>query len=87
MNWSVIVFSWIWDRVLGDPRISWHPVCLVGNLISYFEKMWLDPTDSAKAKRRKGFYLLISILTITTLIAGGLNGCCLQLLTMLVFRH
>ena len=56
MNWSVIVFSWIWDRVLGDPRISWHPVCLVGNLISYFEKMWLDPTDSVKAKRRKGFY-------------------------------
>ena len=73
MNWSVIVFSWIWDRVLGDPRVSWHPVCLVGNLISYFEKKWLGSADSAETKRRKGFYLLISVLTITTLIAGGLQ--------------
>ncbi|MFB4163475.1 adenosylcobinamide-phosphate synthase CbiB [Alteribacillus sp. JSM 102045] len=33
-----ITISYLFDRLFGDPRVSFHPVVLMGNIISYLEK-------------------------------------------------
>ena len=46
------------DTLLGDPRGNWHPVVLIGKLISKLEKVLLKEEDSAAVKKRAGFLLL-----------------------------
>lgn len=62
MNGWMLLFSWLWDRLIGDPRISWHPVCLFGNEISFLEKKLLRSDFSRKRKIFRGFILVVLVL-------------------------
>jgi adenosylcobinamide-phosphate synthase len=53
------------DTFLGDPRSSLHPVVMIGNCISYFERKLLKPQYSPTLKRIAGMLLVISVLGIT----------------------
>lgn len=33
-----VVLGFLADAVFGDPAVSWHPICLIGNLIAKLEK-------------------------------------------------
>lgn len=68
------------DCLIGDPRSSMHPVCLMGNLISLLEKMFYNETDSDAAKRIRGSALMVLTIIICSSIAvfiqmlAGMSG-------------
>ena len=34
----VLMGGFLLDCLLGDPHNPWHPICLIGHLISFLEK-------------------------------------------------
>ena len=52
------------DCLIGDPRSSIHPVCLMGNLISLLEGFLYNESDSDSVKRIKGTVLMLLMLVI-----------------------
>ena len=74
MNWVFYRFltllsAGILDQLFGDPRVAWHPICLIGNLISWMEQhtRGLFP-DTKKGMRAAGVYLVLSVLIISTAV-------------------
>ncbi|MBF0239458.1 MAG: cobalamin biosynthesis protein CobD [SAR324 cluster bacterium] len=35
---TVLIGMLLLDALLGDPRVAWHPVCLIGRSLSFFEE-------------------------------------------------
>ena len=69
-GWGVsLIWAWLWDRLLGDPRSDWHPVCLVGNLISKLEAAFRRPDLSPTALLWRGGIVSILVLIIVTVVA------------------
>lgn len=62
-----LALAGILDQIFGDPRVSWHPICLIGNLISWTEK-WTRPLfpKSKGGERAAGVYLVIFVLLVAT---------------------
>lgn len=62
-----IALAGILDQIFGDPHVSWHPICLIGNLISWTER-WTRPLfpKSKGGERAAGVYLVIFVLLIAT---------------------
>ena len=62
-----LALAGILDQIFGDPRVAWHPICLIGNLISWTEK-WTRPLfpRSKGGERVAGIYLVIFVLLIAT---------------------
>lgn len=59
----VLIIAFIMDCLLGDPHIPWHPICLIGNLITALEKR----LRSILPKNRQGEFIggiLLAILVI-----------------------
>lgn len=54
------------DFILGDPHFPFHPVCLTGKLISFFDRVFLgNPEEAAKKGRRQKFFLgLLTVLFV-----------------------
>lgn len=52
------------DAVIGDPRSKYHPVVLIGNLISLLERGLLRTESSSVRKYTAGFILVIVVLLI-----------------------
>ena len=57
------------DMMIGDPRSKFHPVVIMGNLISWLEKILYNPFDSNRKKLVKGFFL-VTIVIIVNYIVG-----------------
>ena len=64
---AAFAFAGILDQIFGDPRVAWHPICLIGNLISWTEK-WTRPLfpKTKSGERAAGSYLVIFVLLIAT---------------------
>ncbi len=64
-----ILVGVILDFILGDPNYAFHPICLIGRAISFFEKKYraLCPR-TPRGERRCGALLLITILILSTSI-------------------
>lgn len=62
-----LTLAGVLDQLLGDPRVAWHPICLIGNLISWTEK-WTRPLfpQTKSGERLAGIYLVIFVLLIAT---------------------
>lgn len=65
----VAVVAFFIDAMIGDPRSKFHPVVLIGNLISLLEKFLRRDTDSPIKKVFKGGVLVYAVV-ITVLIVG-----------------
>lgn len=65
---NIAVLAFTFDIFIGDPRSKFHPVVLIGNLISILEKFLLNSSDGKTKKRLSGVLLVISTLTIVTSI-------------------
>ena len=57
------------DMLIGDPRTKFHPVVLIGNLISLIEKILYCKYDSDNKKFIKGTILVV-IVTATIFVIG-----------------
>lgn len=55
------VFGFLLDLIIGDPRVSWHPVRLMGRTIQFLEKKLLG----FKKQKVAGVILVLLIVTIT----------------------
>ena len=60
------------DAVVGDPRSKWHPVVLIGNLISLLEKSLRRPDDSAQRQCWMGALLVFLVLTLVYTVVSDL---------------
>ena len=62
-----LTLAGVLDQLLGDPRVAWHPICLIGNLITWTEK-WTRPLfpKTKNGERVAGIYLVIFVLLIAT---------------------
>lgn len=68
-----LILGIILDFIFGDPNYSWHPIRLIGNLISFLEKKIrkLLP-DTAKAELFGGGMLVLCTLFISTTVPAGM---------------
>ena len=66
----VAVVAFLIDGLIGDPRSKFHPVVLIGNLISLLEKILRRDTDSPSKKIFKGG-ILVCIVVSVALIVGS----------------
>ena len=57
------------DALIGDPRSKFHPVVLIGNLISSLEKILRRELDSPSQKIVKGG-VLVAIVVLTSFAVG-----------------
>lgn len=53
------------DTLIGDPRSSWHPVVVIGSLISFLERLLLKPEHSPARKKASGVVLVLVVLSLT----------------------
>ena len=60
-----IVLGYILDLIIGDPHWLYHPVQLIGRLITFFEKLLLKKDDKDGEKYIKGAVLAVLVLLIT----------------------
>ena len=69
----IAVVAFLIDTVIGDPRSKFHPVVLIGNLISLLEKFLLRESDKPLRKIFKGGVLVYAVLIIIMLIGIGIE--------------
>lgn len=66
------IIAFVLDTLIGDPRSSFHPVVLIGKLISGIEKSIYNPEDRNSTKLLKGAFLVFMVLYLTYAITVGL---------------
>ena len=66
MNFMITaVAAFLFDALIGDPRSKFHPVVLIGNLISFLEKIFRRDSDGYIKKICKGGILVSLVLAIS----------------------
>lgn len=65
MELSVPFFALLFDKIIGDPRSSLHPVVIIGNLIAFLENIFLRNADSNFKKFINGMFLVLITLFLT----------------------
>ena len=73
------ITAFIIDMIIGDPRSRFHPVVLMGNLISLLEKFLYNVNDSNTKKLIKGAILVVIVI----LVSFGI-GFAIHHLTMMI---
>lgn len=68
----VIVLACLLDCILGDPNSRYHPVVLMGHMISFLERHLYRVTDSAGKKLFAGGLLVFFVLFVVYDITRGL---------------
>lgn len=62
---AVPLMALILDTAAGDPHSSYHPVALIGRLISFFERLYYSETDNPHILLAGGVALVFSVLFVT----------------------
>lgn len=73
MEWFTInayyfipLWAFLLDCLVGDPRSSWHPVVLIGRVISFYEKLLYHAEDSPERKLLcGGATVILTLVTVT----------------------
>ena len=67
------VAAFLIDALIGDPRSKFHPVVLIGNLISLLEKILRRELDSPSQKIFKGGLLVTTVVAISFSVGYGIE--------------
>lgn len=62
--------GFVLDLILGDPHFIYHPIRLIGNLISLCERKLNKDIYSDRKRRRNGFFLVLIVLTCTFVVVA-----------------
>ena len=62
---GAIALGFLLDLILGDPHWLYHPVQLIGSLISWLEKGLLKKDDTDGKKFFKGVVLSVLVIMMT----------------------
>lgn len=66
---QAVILGVILDVLIGDPHGIPHPICWIGNLISYLTKKWNK--GSKTARRFKGALMVLVVVIVPTAITVG----------------
>ena len=69
----VAVVAFLIDALIGDPRSKFHPVVLIGKLISLLEKFLRRDADSPHRKIVKGGVLVYAVVIASLLVGFGID--------------
>lgn len=69
----VAVVAFLLDALIGDPRSKFHPVVLIGKLISLLEKFLRRDTDKPLQKVIKGGVLVYTVVIVSWLVGFGIE--------------
>lgn len=69
----VAVVAFLLDALIGDPRSKFHPVVLIGKLISLLEKFLRRDTDKPLRKVIKGGVLVYIVVIVSWLVGFGIE--------------
>ncbi|MCR5834144.1 MAG: adenosylcobinamide-phosphate synthase CbiB [Selenomonadaceae bacterium] len=69
----IAVAAFLFDALIGDPRSKFHPVVLIGNLISLLEKFLRRDDDNPSVKIIKGGILVFVVVISMLFIGVGIN--------------
>jgi adenosylcobinamide-phosphate synthase len=67
-----ILAGYVLDLLFGDPAGRFHPVCLIGKLISALEDKLYRKSDPDRRKQSRGTLLTVSVIIITALVTAGI---------------
>ena len=62
---TVAILAFLIDCVIGDPKSAYHPVALIGHVISSLEQALYRVTDNSTQKFFAGFILTVLVLLIS----------------------
>ena len=71
-----IVCGYVLDLIIGDPHWLYHPVRLIGKLISWLEGILLKEEYSQAKKYKRGIVLAVLIPLITGIVTAGILAVC-----------
>ena len=66
------ILAFLLDCIIGDPKSSWHPVVLMGKMISFWERLFYHPEDRDSRKFAWGAVLVLLVLWLTYAVAEGI---------------
>jgi adenosylcobinamide-phosphate synthase len=72
MSASIFLAAVIFDIVVGDPRVNWHPVILIGNFIGFLDRTLRPITARPDLQRLLGMVLVITVVLICYSAAAAL---------------
>ena len=78
------VCGFLFDTVLGDPRSKFHPVVLIGRLISVLERILYHEGDSDRHKLLAGGLLAVTVLLVVYQVSAAIANLLAQLDNKLV---
>ena len=67
------ITAFLIDILIGDPRSKFHPVVLMGNLISLLEKFLYNASNSNRIKLFKGALLVLIVISVNYFIGFIIN--------------
>lgn len=75
----VAVVAFLLDALIGDPRSKFHPVVLIGKLISLLEKFLRRDTDSPIRQVVKGGVLVYAVVIASLVVGFAIEDLSLQI--------
>lgn len=68
-----LILGFVLDLIFGDPRILYHPICAIGNLISHGEKPFRAAfPKTEKGELAAGVFFCIFVVAVSTAVPFGL---------------
>lgn len=68
-----VALGFLLDYLFGDPVGKYHPVCLIGKLISFLDDKLNDGLDTDPRRVLKGVFCVFIVLAVTLGISGGIT--------------
>ena len=75
----IAVVAFLLDALIGDPRSKFHPVVLIGKLISLLERFLRRDTDSPIKKVFKGGVLVYAVVIVSLAVGFAIENFSLQI--------
>lgn len=72
INSMIMPAGFILDCIFGDPYDSWHPVKLIGELTSFFEKKLNKP--GGKKLKLKGIFMVAVVIAVSVMSVYIISG-------------
>lgn len=69
---AAFILGFVLDLIFGDPHWKFHPVCLIGNFISFFEKRLNSSRLNQKSSRRKGLLTVVLVCALFMILSFAL---------------
>ena len=73
------ITAFVIDILIGDPRSKFHPVVLMGNLISLLEKILYNANNSNRIKLLKGALLVLIVIFVNYFIGFAIDNYALRI--------